>query len=299
MPVHELAALGAALAWAVAGLVSTGPSRALGAMGFVRVRMIAVFAMLSVAAAATGGWGTIDAAMWTPVLLSGFAGIFLGDTALFACLNRVGPRAAGLLFATNAPITVLLGWLALGEGLTPFALAGVALAFGGVALAIAFGRPRGNARDHWLERVSGPLPAAVALGLLAATFQAAGTLLARPVMLREPDPVAVSAIRVGIAALALQVAALPPFRLGGLRAPLSPRLLGEVALSGLLAMGLGMTLLLFALEGAKAGIVAVLSATTPVMLLPLLWAGTGAAPRPASWIGAAAAVAGTAIIFLR
>ena len=297
MPIHELAALGAALSWAVGGLISTAPSRALGAMGFVRVRMVLVFAMLGTAATVAGGWATITAPMWTPILLSGFVGIFLGDTALFSCINRVGPRAAGLLFATNAPITVLLAWLVLNETLSAVALAGIALAFGGVALAILYGR-RSTDPDHWLERVTGPLSVAVAVGLLAALFQAIGTLLARPVMQLEPDPIAVSAIRVGIAALALQAAAFvaPAARL---RTPLTPRLVGEVALSGLLAMGIGMTLLLFALEGAKTGIVAVLSATTPVMILPILWATTRTSPTAASWVGAVATVAGTALIFLR
>ena len=297
MPIHELAALGAALSWAVGGLISTAPSRALGAMGFVRVRMVLVFAMLGTAATVAGGWSTITAPMWTPILLSGFVGIFLGDTALFSCINRVGPRAAGLLFATNAPITVLLAWLVLNETLSAVALAGIALAFGGVALAILYGR-RSTDPDHWLERVTGPLSVAVAVGLLAALFQAIGTLLARPVMQLEPDPIAVSAIRVGIAALALQAAAFvaPAARL---RTPLTPRLVGEVALSGLLAMGIGMTLLLFALEGAKTGIVAVLSATTPVMILPILWATTRTSPTAASWVGAVATVAGTALIFLR
>ena len=297
MPIHELAALGAALSWAVAGLISTAPSRALGAIGFVRVRMILVFAMLGAAAFATDGWGTITGAMWTPILLSGFVGIFLGDTALFACLNRVGPRAAGLLFATNAPMTVILGWLVLNETLSGLALGGIALAFGGVALAILYGRPRENG-DHWLERVTGPLWVAVLVGLAAALFQAIGTLLARPVMQLQPDPIAISAVRVGIAAVALQLAAIP-FPAARLATPLTPRLVGEVALSGLLAMGVGMTLLLFALEGAKAGIVAVLSATTPVMILPILWATMGTRPPLASWIGAVVTVAGTAMIFLR
>jgi hypothetical protein len=34
--------------------------------------------------------------------LSGLIGIFIGDTALFACMNRLGPRRSGVLFATHA-----------------------------------------------------------------------------------------------------------------------------------------------------------------------------------------------------
>ena len=38
MPIHELAALGAAICWAVTGLLSAGPVRALGPFGFNLIR---------------------------------------------------------------------------------------------------------------------------------------------------------------------------------------------------------------------------------------------------------------------
>ena len=304
MPTHELAALGAAVCWALTGLVSTGPSRALGAIGFSRVRMALVFVMLAVAALFTGGWATLSGPLWTPILVSGFVGIFLGDTALFLTLNRLGPRATAILFAANAPMTVLLGWAALGESLPAAALAGALVTFAGIVLAILYGRRREGRGTNPFERTRGPLPVAIGLGLLAALGQSVGTLVARPVMSGElggavPDAVAVSAVRVGVAALALNATALLPTPATRLGAPLTPRLVAEVALSGLLAMGIGMTLLLYALSGGEAGLVATLSATTPVAILPLLWAVTGERPRAGAWVGAALTVAGSALIFAR
>ena len=297
MPIHELAALAAAASWALTGIVSTAPSRALGAMGFVRLRMGIVFVGLALAATVLGGWASLTAPMVLPILLSGAIGIFVGDTALFATMNRLGPRATGLLFAANAPIAAVLGWVVLGETLVALALGGIALSFAGVLLAVAYGR-RSHDGGNWLEAVRGPLWVGVALGLLAAAAQAVGTLLARPVMAAGADPIAVSALRCLIAAAALQGLALgvPAARLA---APLTWRLVGIVALSGFLAMGVGMTLLLFALEDGKVGIVSTLSATTPVMILPLLWYATGRSPAPAAWVGAALTVAGAALIFAR
>ena len=303
MYVHEIAAVAAALCWALTGLISTGPSLALGAFGFSRVRMALVFVML-LAASWAFGWGPVQGAMWTPVILSGFIGIFIGDTALFLTLNRVGPRATAILFAANAPMTVLLGWLFLGEGLGGTAMLGVVLAFAGIVLAILYGRrSEGRTLDPF-EETRGPLSLAVAFGLLAALCQAVGTLIVRPVMTGEltgeaPDPIQVSAVRVGIAALALNVAALLPVRALKLASPLTPRLVGMTALSGFLAMGLGMTLVVFALSGAEAGIVSTLSATTPVLILPILWLAGGARPTLGAWIGAAMTVGGTALLFLR
>ena len=297
MPIHELAALVAAASWALTGIVSVTPSRTLGAMGFVRLRMAIVFAGLALAATLLGGWTTLSAPMVLPILASGAVGIFIGDTALFATMNRLGPRATGVLFAANAPIAALLGWLVLGETLVGLAVGGVALSFAGVLLAVAYGR-RSDDGANWLEAVRGPLWIGVATGLLAATAQAVGTLLARPVMAAGADPIAVSALRCAIAALALQGLAFvsPTARLA---APLTGRLIAITAFSGFLAMGVGMTLLLFALEGGKVGIVSTLSATTPVMILPLLWWVTGRAPARTAWVGAALTVAGAALIFAR
>lgn len=298
MSTYELAAVAAAFCWALSAIISTAPSRALGAFGFVRVRMALVFVMLAVAATAGSGWATLTRDMAAPILLSGFVGIFIGDTALFSCMNRLGPRASGLLFATNAPFAVLLAWWFLDETLAGQALIGAALTFAGVALAILYGRPR-RGDGSWLERVEGPLAIGVLVGVVAGLAQAIGTLLARPVMVAGADPIAVSAIRVAIAAVALQVAASFGWKAARLAAPLTWRLIGEVALSGLVAMGIGMTLLLYALEGGKVGIVSTLSATTPVLVLPMLWLASGSRPRAAAWLGALITVLGAALIFLR
>ena len=298
MPFSELAALGAALSWALTGIVSTQPARAFGAMGFVRVRMALVFVVLAIGAWAIGGWSSIERTMLTPIVLSGAVGIFVGDTLLFATMNRLGPRATGLLFAMNAPMAAVLGWIALGESLPPLAVVGIAIAVAGVLLAVGYGRPRVRGEEHWLETVRGPLWIGVALGLGAALAQAVGTLLARPVMAAGADPVAVSAMRCAIAAIALQSLAFA-YPAARLQTAPTVRLLGQTALSGVLAMGIGMTLLLFALESGKVGIVATLSAMTPVMILPLLWRTTGRAPSGPAWLGAGLAVVGSALIFAR
>ncbi len=50
-------------------------------------------------ALASGGWRSLDASAFGLLALSGLIGIFIGDTALFACMNRLGPRRSGLLVA--------------------------------------------------------------------------------------------------------------------------------------------------------------------------------------------------------
>ena len=297
MPIHELAALGAATCWSVTGLISAGPAGHLGALAFNRFRQIFVTCLLAAYVLATGAWHQLDAANVAPLLVSGLIGIFIGDTLLFATLNRVGPRRSGILFALNAPIAALLGWLALGEDLSTNAVAGIALTVAGVVLAIVFGKRRDQL--HAWEKVKGPLWIGVALGLGAATGQAVGSIIVRPVMAGGIDPFLASMLRVGIAAVCLTVLIQLPIPAVKPKGPLTFKVAALTALTGFIALGIGMTLLLFALSGGKVGIVSTLSATSPVIILPMLWARTGERPANGAWAGAALVVAGMGLIFLR
>lgn len=293
--IFEIAALVAAATWALSSLVSTEASKALGAIRFVRVRMISVFVMLGIYVLIVGSWRAYDLTYLLPILLSGMIGIFLGDTALFMTMNRLGPRRTAMLFSMNAPLTVLLGWVFLGEGITPTALLGVFLVFAGVVLAIAFGKRRSQL--HEWESIKGPLWIGLMFGFVAALCQAIGSIIARPVMAAGADPIVTSMLRVGIAGLCLSLVPAHWIMKTEQGGALTWRLFGLTAFSGFLAMGVGMTLLLFAFRGGDAGIVATLSATTPAMLLPLLWIKTGERPAFMAWAGAALVGLGCWFIF--
>jgi drug/metabolite transporter (DMT)-like permease len=297
MPLHELAALGAATCWALTGIISAGPSGHLGAPAFNRVRQVFVTGLLAVYVLATGTWRELDAGNAGPLLLSGLVGIFLGDTLLFAALNRIGPRRAGILFALNAPLATILGWIILGETLPTIAVIGIALTIAGVLLAILFGKRRSQL--HEWEKVKGALWIGVTLGLAAAAGQAIGSIIARPVMAAGVDPFAASMLRVGIAALCLTILIQLPIPAVKPKGPLTWKVAALTALTGVIALAVGMTLLLYALSGGKVGIVSTLSATSPVIILPMLWARTGERPAAGAWAGAVLVVAGMALIFMR
>ncbi|MFL2739083.1 MAG: EamA family transporter [bacterium] len=74
------------------------------------------------------------------------------------------------------------------------------------------------------------------------------------------------------------------------------KLIGIIMLSGLLAMGIGMTLLLYGLAIGDAGVVSTLAATQPVLILPLLWLSTGKSPPLMAWFSAVLTLIGLALI---
>ena len=101
----------------------------------------------------SGRWQSLPSHDIWLLLASGIIGIFIGDSLLFSSLNRLGPRRAGILFALNAPMAAVFGWLLLGESLSWFAVAGIAVCVGGVMLAIFFGKRSGqNSHARTSER---------------------------------------------------------------------------------------------------------------------------------------------------
>ncbi|WP_207455454.1 EamA family transporter [Azospirillum sp. SYSU D00513] len=293
----SLAALGAALCWAIGGFIAVGPVRAIGALAFNRLRMCIVAVGLVLAATLLGGWATMDVHAAALLALSAAVGIVLGDTALFLALGRLGPRRNTVVYSTNAPLTALLGWFVLGEGLGTWTAAGIALVTAGVMLAVFF--RASAAPTHDWETVRGKLAVGVAICLAAALCQAVGSIIAKPVMASGVDPVAASAVRVGTAALMMVAMGLLPGQTLIPSAALQPRVLLPIVINGFLGLGLGTTLLLLGLAYGKAGVVATLSATSPILVLPLQWALTRKPPGAGAWAGAAVAVLGVALIVNR
>ena len=228
------------------------------------------------------------------LILSGIIGIFFGDTALFASLKRLGPSRSAVIFALNAPMTVILGWFILEEYLSLMTLFGCGLVFSGVLIAIN-GR-RNHEEPASIDSTQGSLSFGIILGLFAAFCQAMGTIIARPIMAEGLDPITAAAVRVGISAFLLIILGFLPSPIFKPKSTYTFNLIGMIILSGLLAMGLGMTLLLYGLSLGETGVITTLSATTPVLILPMLWLKTGNMPPLMAWVGALVSFLGIALI---
>ena len=289
----EWMALAAALCWAVGSLISAPASAHLGAFAFTRWRMTFASLLLWSVALYSGSWQTLPPDQLWLLAASGCIGILIGDTALFASMNRLGPRRAGVLFATHAGFSAWLAWWWLGEVLWGWALVGAVLLVAGVMLAIVWGKRSDEA--HGWEQTRGGLMGGVALGLLAALCQSVATLMLKPLMSTGVDPVAASAVRMSMALAAHGVLWL---LWSGARAQAAVRAqdLWLTFASAAVAMALGMTLILAAMREGQAGVVAILSSVTPILILPLLWLVYRRRPAWGAWIGAVLAVWGTALV---
>jgi len=292
----EVLALLAAACWAVSSLFAAPPAQRLGAFAFSRWRMVFASLILWSLALASGSWRSLDMAAVGLLGLSGVVGIFIGDTALFSCMNRLGPRRSGVLYATHALFSGVLAWAWLGEVLWGWALFGSGLLVGGVMVAVAWGK-RDDETHAW-EQTRGPLVIGIGLGLLSALCQSLGTLMIKPLMGTGIDPVAASATRMSLALVAHMLLFASGWSGARAKAPLRRHDGCLIFMSAAVAMALGMTLILIALRDGQAGLVAVLSSVTPVLILPLLWLVYRRRPGAGAWLGAGLAVVGTAFILV-
>lgn len=298
LPLAELAALTAATMWAFTGLITQPIVHHFGATATNRYRITFAGSILAILATVFGLWSTINLDGIGLLVLSGFIGIFIGDTALMQALGRIGPRRNAILFSTNAPIAAGMGFIWLGETLSITTMIGCALVLGGVMIAIWWGkRPAGPDGEHTTEKVTGKLWIGVSIGLLAATCQAGGAILAKPALLDGADPIAASAIRVGFAALCMWFMRALPIQWGKAKQPMNLHWGMRSFVSANFGLVIGMTLLVYAIKHGEVGLVTTLSATSPVLILPILWMITGSRPNRYAWLGSLAVVAGCGFIF--
>jgi drug/metabolite transporter (DMT)-like permease len=284
------------LAWA--GMLVAELNGKVDVLRFARWNMLAALAMTGVASFALGGWRTVGWAQFELLAASSFFGIIIASTTYFAAIYAAGPRTTALLFSLTAPFALALGYLVLGETVSPRQGIGVAVVMGGILLAIGL-KPRPAAVPGDAPRANAPTRRyrlGIALGVITALGQATGSLLARPAMAAGTEPFAAMAVRSGVAAIFYVALSLVPIR--WIRRPykFSWRDFRVGVAASFFGTGLGMSLVMAALAHGNVGLVSTLSSMTPVVILPMVWFKSGTAPGRGAWLGAALAVIGTALI---
>ncbi|MBW4679134.1 MAG: DMT family transporter [Microcoleus vaginatus WJT46-NPBG5] len=297
----ELAALTAALVWAVSSVVYTRVGRHLPPLelnlskGVIAIALIIL--TLVVRAVGTGNLASVMPAInpsaFALLTLSGALGIGLGDTAYFAALTSIGPRRALLLEQTLAPpLAAILALSFLQETLSAGAWCGILLTIIGVAWVIG-------------ERVNGVnsdpsrLRQGIGWALLAALSQAIGAVLSRAALANTSiSPLWSTLIRLGAGVLALLLWVL----LRRQRLEISEKLLrsqqvlGVIVLTAFASTYLGIWLQQISLKFAPAGIAQTLGATSPLFVIPLaMWVGESVSLR--AIFGVLVALVGVGILF--
>ena len=289
-----LLAIGAAAIWSAVALSATRIVRYFGSYNYNLLRLLGIivffFPYIYI------NWQSIyfNQSIFTAIVLSSIIGIIIGDTFLFICLKRLGPRRQALLFSMQIPFTIILAEVFL-QTLPSFTeLFGCGLIFFGIIVAIQFNR---SIPDDDLENIQGNKYTGLLAGIGLALCQSIGIILMKPALV-STDPIVVSYLRVIVAAV-IMFGSLFFIKNNQLweRMKNIKRTLFSIFL-GFMGMGVGMTMLIYALKYGNPGIISTLSSTMPIMIIPILWIATKNYAGHLAVVGAALTCIGAGIIFL-
>lgn len=260
----ELAALSAALIWAIASLIYVDLGKQLSPLllNFAKNGVAIVLILLTLLfqgnfSSQIGGFNL------GLLLLSGAIGIGFGDTAFLESLNCVGARRSLLMESLAPPLAAVLASVFLAEQLSLQAWLGIFLTVAGVSWVIA---ERAPDQVHQMKPLRG-----VGFGLLAALGQASGAVLSRAALAETSvSPLWSTLIRLlaGMAVLSLLILQRRSVWIGfqAVRSPQFLRILIGTSFAGTyLAIWLQQT----ALKYTAAGIAQALTATSPLFIIPL------------------------------
>jgi drug/metabolite transporter (DMT)-like permease len=302
--IGQTAAICTAALWTFCAILFASAGKRIGALSVNAYRIAMAIVFLGIAHTirfgapvphATGG-------QWFYMGLSGVIGLALGDFGYFGSLVLIGPRRGVLLMSTAPIFSSIMAYFVLGEVLSLWNLAGIALALSGVTLVIL------DRNVHESEAARSPRHAVygVLCGLAGSMGQGIGLVVSKYGMMvaggrgAPPlNPLSATLVRMMVAGafvwLTVTVSGRLPKVLASRKdAKAMARTLGGAASGPFLGVWLSMVAVTYTI----AGVAATLMALMPVMVVPVLWL---VYRQRTSWrgmIGAATAVAGVAILFL-
>jgi drug/metabolite transporter (DMT)-like permease len=291
----ELAALGTAAAWTCSSLAFERAGRRIGALSLNLIRLVLAFGLLCGLSLLLCGRAMptdLGRAPWLWLSLSGLVGFVIGDLCLFRALVLLGAPRTMLIQTTAPAMTALLAWAALGEAIGLRDLLGMGLTTAAIGWVVKAHRAAAPQRDA----DSGPgLWPGLPLAIGGALGQAGGLVISKLGM-GGAHAIAATQVRIaaGIAGFAVVLTVAGWWQKLG-TALTDRRALTFAGIGALLGPCVGVSLSLYAVAHATAGVAASLMALTPILLLPMAYL-RGERIGVAGIGGALLAVAGVVVL---
>lgn len=303
----ELAALTTAACWSCGTVLFTEAARLIGSFKLNKIRLAMAAFLYGVAMLVTTDSpfpGEINGEQAAWLAVSAFMGLVFGDSVGFKAMVILGPRISSIVFATAPIMTTIIAWIFLGERLAAMDLIGILITVSGIGWVIS---ERGQgpqfneslAHDH---PDKGTFKKGLMLALGAAFGQASGLVLTKHAMFNAGgvvQPLHASAVRMVFAAIMIwTISAFTRQIPETLRALGNRRAMVFSTAGAVMGPFLGIWMLLFAVSKIPAGVAATLSATVPVLVIPVAILYYKEKVSYRAVLGAVVTVAGIALIFL-
>ncbi len=291
----EIAALLVAVFWTITALSFESASKMVGSLSVNIIRLGFALVFLSVFSFFyRGQLLPVDATShaWLWLSLSGLVGFVFGDYFLFQSYTMISSRIAMLVMTFVPPVTAFLGWMTLGEQMTPIHLLGMFLTVSGIGMTIT-----GRNRENGKLKLHYPLKG-LFFAFLGVLGQAGGLVLSKYGM-QAYDPFASTQIRI-IAGFAgfVAIIALGRNMPVVIRSFKNRKALIGITTGSFFGPFLGVSFSLLAIKHTSTGIAATLMAIVPILIIP-----------PAAWlfkqkiswidiVGAIISVGGVVLFFI-
>lgn len=293
--VGEIAALLTALFWSITALAFESAGKRVGSLSLNLIRLCLGFVFLTLYLGLFKGQPLpldANAHQWFWLSVSGVIGLTLGDFFLFRAFILIGSRVSMLIMATVPPLTALIGWLVMGETLTPTNFLGMALVVGGISMVILK-----RSADQKQVQLSRPL-SGILVAFGGAIGQAVGLVLSKYGM-GDFDPFAATQIRIiagtgGFCVIVTLLGLWPRIA----SAVKHKKAMANMSLGAMFGPFLGVSFSLVAVKYTATGIAATIMAIVPVLIIPPAVFLFKEKVTLREVIGAAVAVVGVAVLFL-
>lgn len=297
----EIAGLLTAVFWTVTSMAFESAGKKVGSLAVNLIRLVMAFFFIGVYSwIARGFFFPTDATLfqWQWLALSGLVGFVIGDLLLFQAFVVVGARISMLMMSLAPPFAAFVGWLMLGEVLTPKSWLGMAITMAGIVIVI-LKREKTEQNGSIVRKLTSSysMPG-ILLALGGALGQAAGLVLSKKGM-GSYDAFSASQIRVlaGIAGFSILFVFMKrwPRVWAALKHGSAMK---RITLGAFFGPFLGVSFSLLAVQHTETGIAATLMAIVPVLIiLPAVII----FKEKVNWkeiLGAVVTVAGVALFFL-
>ncbi|MBP7462282.1 MAG: DMT family transporter [Candidatus Delongbacteria bacterium] len=264
----EIAALSAALCWAINSYLYSLAGRQVGSLAVTHVRLWIAIALLAVTHLLVYHTLIPDGLSQSGFLylsVSGLIGYVFGDIMLFEALVLIGPQLA-MLMMTLAPIfSALIGWGVLHETLSSLEILAIGLTLTGIGWVVT------EKRDHTHEQKR-QYGLGIIMGGLGAVGQSVGLLFSRLGMQDGVSPLSANLIRVSVSALfmllimALRGKAIPQFV-----AMKNRTACRQIVIGSFFGPYLGVMLALYSINHATLGVASTLMQLVPIFLIPITY----------------------------
>lgn len=297
----EIAGLLTAVFWTVTSMAFESAGKKVGSLAVNLIRLVMAFFFIGVYSwIARGFFFPTDATLfqWQWLALSGLVGFVIGDLLLFQAFVVIGARISMLMMSLAPPFAAFVGWLMLGEVLTPKNWLGMAITMTGIVIVI-LKREKTELNGSIVRKLKSNYSVpGILLALGGALGQAAGLVLSKKGM-GSYDAFSASQIRVltGIAGFSILFIFMKrwPRVWSALKHGSAMK---RITLGAFFGPFLGVSFSLLAVQHTETGIAATLMAIVPVLIiLPAVII----FKEKVNWkeiLGAIVTVAGVAMFFL-